>query len=282
MLAGPPVGLGAVEDLTVAGAEGPLEARLYAPTPTERPGGLLLYLHGGGWVSGDLDTHEGPCRLLAHHAGVPILAVHYRRAPEHPFPAAVDDAFAALRWTRDHAGALGADPSGIAIGGDSAGGNLAAVASRVARDAGEPAPAMQLLIYPVTDLSEKHRSYRLFREGFYLTEGDMDWYRDHYLSDEETLRDPRVSPLLVEDLSGLPPAYVVTAGFDPLRDEAEAYARRLEEAGVPVAVRRHTGLIHGFANLSAVLPAARAAMLEAAGALRMGLAASRARAAAMR
>ena len=221
---------------------------------------------------GDLDTHDSAVRFLAANAGVAVLSVDYRLAPEHPFPAAVDDAFAAFRWAVENAGELGADPARIAVGGDSAGGNLAAAVSLLARDGGGPAPAMQLLIYPATDAVGGQESRRLFAEGFLLTAADMDWFEEHYLPDAAAAQDPRVSMLRAEDLSGLAPAYVATAGFDPLRDEGEAYAERMREAGVPVALRRHPGLIHGFANLTAVSRTSRAAMSEVAGALRMGLA----------
>ncbi|CAA9515554.1 MAG: hypothetical protein AVDCRST_MAG17-2260 [uncultured Solirubrobacterales bacterium] len=262
-----------IEDLDLPGPTG---ARLYSPHRAERGEArpLLVYLHGGGWVSGDLDTHDGPCRLLAAEGGALVLAVDYRRAPEHRFPAAVEDALAAFEWAVDNASDLGADPARIAVGGDSAGGNLAAVVSRLTRDGGGRTPAMQLLIYPVTDLSVKRPSYHRFAEGFFLNEADMDWYRDHYLGAEPAVDDPRVSPLLDPDLGGLPPAYIATAGFDPLRDEAEAYAEALRAAGVPAALHRHSSLVHGFANHTAVIPAARTAMLEVAGAMRMGLAAA--------
>jgi acetyl esterase len=232
---------------------------------------LLVYLHGGGWVRGDLHTHDNTCRFLAREAGVIVLSVDYRLAPEHKFPAAVEDSFAAFRWAHENAAELGVDQNAIAVGGDSAGGNLAAVVGQLAAADGGPVPAFLLIIYPATDFSEKRRSVKLFREGFLLTESDMDWYTAHYLPDKEAERDPRASPLLADDLSGTPPAYVMTAGFDPLRDEGEAYALRLREAGVPVALRRHSGLIHGFANMTGVGRTGRAAMLEAAGALRVGV-----------
>ena len=283
---GPPLPMARVDGLELPGPAGPIPARLYVPpgaviegltTPEEgqsfnqRPP-LLVYYHGGGWVIGDLDTHDGLCRFLAANADILVLSVGYRLAPEHPFPAAVEDAFAAFRWATEQALGMGADPTRIAVGGDSAGGNLAAVVSVLARDAGGPQPAMQLLIYPVTD-ADGGDSRRLFAKGFLLTEADMDWFEGHYLPDAGASEDPRVSVLRTEDLSGLPPAYVATAGFDPLRDEAEAYAERMREAGIRVALRRHPGLVHSFANLTAISRTSRAAMLEAAGALRMGLAA---------
>ena len=221
---------------------------------------------------GDLDTHDGACRFLAADSGRHVLSIDYRLAPEHPFPAAVEDASRPSPGLCEHAAELGADPARIAVGGDSAGGNLAAVTCHLARDSGGPRPAMQLLIYPATDADDVYPSRRLFAEGFLLTRADMDWFEEHYLPDPASRDDPRVSVLSAENLSGLPPAYVVTAGFDPLRDEGEAYAERMREAGVQVALRRHAGLVHSFANLTAVSRSARAAMLEAAGALRMGLA----------
>jgi acetyl esterase len=258
-------------DVTVDGAAGPLAARLY--TPREAPqDGLLVYFHGGGFVTGDLDTHDNACRFLTRAAGLSVLAVDYRRAPEHRFPAALEDALAAFRWAAAHAPGLDADPARIAVGGDSAGGNLAAGVARLTAGAGGPAPAFQLLLYPWLDLSSKHPSYALFGSGFYLAESDLDWYRRQYLADPADARDRRCSPLLADELAGVAPAYIATAGFDPLRDEAEAYARRLRAAGVRVALRRHAGLLHGFFNTVGLGSAGREAMLEAAGALRLGLA----------
>jgi acetyl esterase len=268
---GPKVPVARVEDIQISGAAGQLDARLYVPHAPERPTPLLVYLHGGGWVIGDLDTHDNVCRFLAREAGVSVLSVDYRLAPEHPFPAAADDALAAFRFAVANAAELGADPEAIAVGGDSAGGNLTAVVSQLAAADGGPVPAFLLMFYPVTDLSKKSPSYRLFPEGFYLTEADMDWFRGHYLPDEECAADPKASPLLAEDLSGLAPAYVATAGFDVLRDEGEEYVRRLRAAGIPVAHRRHEGLIHGFVNALGIGHFTRSALLEATGALRVGL-----------
>ncbi len=271
-VSGPPLPMGQVEELELAGPAGPIPARLYVPpAPASQPRPLLVYFHGGGWVIGDLETHDGLCRFLATHADVAVLSVDYRLAPDHPFPAAVDDCFAAFAWAAAHAAERGLDPTRIAVGGDSAGGNLAAAVSLLARDGGAERPAMQLLIYPVTDAVGEQTSRLTFAEGFMLTKADMDWFEAHYLPDGAQSDDPRVSMLHAADLSDLPPAYVTTAGFDPLRDEGEAYAKRMREAGVRVALRRHPGLIHSFANLTAVSPTSRAAMLEAAGALRMGL-----------
>jgi acetyl esterase len=268
----PRIEMARVEEIEIPSPAGPIAARLYVPGAAGDPPPLLVYYHGGGWVIGDLETHDGPCRFLAARSGAQVLAVDYRRAPEHPFPAAAEDAFAAYAWASANAARFGVPPARIAVGGDSAGANLAAVASLLAREEGVPMPAMQLLIYPVTDCSRELPSRRTFREGFILTRRDMDWFEDRYLPAGVDRSDPRVSPLQAEDLGGLPPAYVATAGFDPLRDEGEAYAERLREAGVAVALRRHAGLVHTYANLTAICPSARQAMLEAAGALRMGLA----------
>jgi acetyl esterase/lipase len=273
----PPIPMARVKALEVPGQAGPIPARFYLPAalPAGIPAPLLVYFHGGGWVIGDLDTHDGVCRFLAAAAGTAVLAIDYRLAPEHPFPAAVEDAWAGFAWAVAAAAELGIDPARIAVGGDSAGGNLAAVVSLLARAGGGAMPAMQLLIYPPTDSAGDLPSRRLFCEGFLLTKGDMDAFESFYLPPGSDASDPRVSILLAPDLTGLPPAYVATAGFDPLRDESEAYALRMREAGVPVALRRHPGLIHSFANQTAISRTARGAMLEAAGALRMGLAPAR-------
>ncbi len=263
--AGRPVPVAAVQDLDIDG----IPARHYAPPEAGGPRPLLVYYHGGGFTYGDLDTHDGVCRILCRHAGAHVLAVDYRLAPEHPFPAAVDDARAALRWALENAGRLGADPGRVGVGGDSAGGNLAAVVSGLAARDGGPAPALQLLIYPATDMTARHRSRELFREGFLLTDPEMDWYTDNYLGTARThAGDPRASPLVAEDLSGLAPAFVVTAAFDPLRDEGEAYARALQQAGTPVTLRRFPGFIHGFINAAGVSRTARDALLEIAGVTR--------------
>jgi acetyl esterase len=270
----PPIPMARIEGLEVPGPAGTLPARFYVPggLPAGELAPLLVYYHGGGWVIGDLETHDGVCRFLAAAAGVAVLSIDYRLAPEHSFPAAVEDSLAAFTWAAANAAELGADPARIAVGGDSAGANLATVVSMLARDAGGPTPAMQLLIYPPTDVVGGQRSRELFARGFLLTKGDMDTFEAIYLPPGTDPKDPRVSVLHAPDLSGLPPAYLCTAGFDPLRDEGEAYALRMREAGVPVALRRHPGLIHSFANETAISRTARGAMLEAAGALRMGLA----------
>jgi acetyl esterase/lipase len=269
----PTIAMARIGEVGIPGPAGPIAARHYVPhSATGAPQPLLVYFHGGGWVIGDLETHDSPCRFLAAHSSVQILAVDYRLAPEHPFPAAAEDAFAAYAWARANADRLGADAGRIAVGGDSAGGNLAAVVCLAAREADVPLPAMQLLIYPVTDTGRELLSRQLFREGFLLTRRDMAYYEDRYLPPGTDRDDPRVAVLQAADLSGLPPAYVAVAGFDPLRDEGIAYATRLREAGVPTALRLHPGLVHTFVNLTAISPTAREAVLEACGALRRGLA----------
>jgi acetyl esterase len=265
-----PIPMARVEPVQVPGPAGTLDARLYVP-PGPPPSALLVYCHGGGWVIGDLETHDRPCRFLATHAGVQVLAIDYRLAPEHPFPAAAEDAFAAYAWTSENAARFGVESARIGVGGDSAGANLAAVTCLLAREEGAPSPAMQMLIYPVTTATEEMPSRRSFREGFLLTKTDMDWFEDRYLPPGVDRTNPRVSPLQADDLRNLPPAYLATAGFDPLRDEGEAYALRMRDAGVRVALRRHPGLVHTYANLTAICPSARHAMLEAAAALRSDL-----------
>ena len=270
----PPLPMARVEPVEIPGPAGTIAARHYVPHgAAPESGPLLVYFHGGGWVIGDLDTHDAPCRFLAANSGVRVLAIDYRLAPEHPFPAAPEDAFAAYAWASANAAALGCDPGRVAVGGDSAGANLAAAVSLLAREAGLRLPAMQLLIYPVTVTDEEMPSRHTFGDGFLLSRPDMDFFEGHYLPAGTDRGDTRVSVLRAADLSGLPPAYLAIAGFDPLRDEGVAFAKRLEEAGVPVSLRLHPGLVHTFANLTAIGPSARQAMLEAVGALRMGLAA---------
>jgi acetyl esterase len=265
--------LALVSDLAIPGPDGAIPARFYEPAGLgleDRP--LIVYFHGGGWTIGDLDTGDSACRFLAANVPATVLSVDYRLAPEHPFPAAVEDALAAFRWAAVDNKRLGADPGRIAVAGDSAGGNLAAAVSLLSRDSEGPSPAMQALIYPVTDAVGGQDSRDRFAKGFLLSKADMDWFESHYLPPGVDQADPRVSVLRADDVSGLPPAYVTTAGFDPLRDEGEAYAARLEQAGVPTTLRRHPGLIHGFANMTAVSKTARAAMLELCGAIHAGLA----------
>ncbi|MFT4085440.1 MAG: alpha/beta hydrolase [Nocardioides sp.] len=239
--------------------------RLYLPSAeVATPAPLVVFFHGGGFYLGDLDSHDAPARMLAETAGVRVLSVAYRLAPEAKFPAAYDDALVAFDWAREHAEGLGADPDRIGVGGDSAGGNLAA---EVALAAGERC-AFQLLIYPVTQMNEVTESRKLFADGFFLTAEAIEICGSHYLAPDTDPCDPRLAPLRTEIPAGTAPAYVATAGFDPLRDEGEAYARRLAEAGVPVRTRRFADQIHGFVNVLGAGHSARAATTEIAEALR--------------
>ena len=273
VVGGPKLPLPRVEDITIPGSGGPIGARFYAPTTNgSAPVPLIVFFHGGGWVLGDLETHDSICRFLVPNTGAAVLSIDYRLAPEHPFPAGVEDSIEAFRWACEEAPALGADPRRVAVCGDSAGGDLAAVVSLLTRDDDGPKPAMQALLYPVTDAIGGQRSREVYAEGFLLTAADMGWYEERYLQGANADTDPRASVLRADDLRGLPPAYVCTAGMDPLRDEGEEYAERLREAGNQVALRRHPGLVHTFANMTGISRTARAAMHEVAGALRMGLA----------
>jgi acetyl esterase len=267
MVRGRTIAVGSVTDRTVPGGDGPLRARLYVPAGASAIGPLCLYLHGGGGVVGSLETHDQVCRLLCRDADVRVLSVAYRLAPETPFPAAVDDAVAALRHTLADAAQLGADAAAISIAGDSAGGNLATVACRVVRDDGGRQPILQCLIYPRADLSARRRSRDLFAEGFYLTDADLRAWDALYAAGHDPA-DPRLSPLLTDDLTGLPPAHVLVAGFDPLRDEVEAYAAALADAGVPVALGREPDLFHGFVSAVGISARFREALGGLAAALR--------------
>jgi acetyl esterase len=247
----------AAHDIAIPGPGGPIRVRLYRPwgsQPTE-PLPALIYFHGGGWVFGDLDSHDSLCRALCNGAECVVAAVDYRLAPEHKFPAAVEDAFAAIRHIAGNAAALGIDATRIAAGGDSAGGNLVAVAAIEFRDRGGPRLQLQLLLYPVTDLSMDTVSYRELGEGYLLTFERMQYFRAQYLRSEQDIRDWRASPLLVQDMSNLPPALIITASHDPLVDEGKAYAERLAAAGVPVEYRCYGGVIHGFLTMAGAIHA---------------------------
>jgi acetyl esterase/lipase len=240
---------------------GGIPARLYRPSGDDDLG-LLVYLHGGGWVVGDLVTHDSTCRALAAESAQAVLSVDYRLAPEHPFPAAYDDALAVTQWASSHASELGCAPGKLAIGGDSAGGNLAAAVTQL----GAVPLRFQLLVYPVTDVRCNTKSYRDFADGPYLTRASMDWYIAHYLSGHEgAVDDPRVSPLLGADeaLAKSPPTHVITVETDVLRDEGEAYAACLRSAGVPTTLRRYEGMFHGFFALPELIDVGREAIAEA-------------------
>lgn len=269
---GQDIAVAAVTNLAVPGPAGAIPARHYRPVEGDGAP-LLVFYHGGGQVIGTLDTHDDLCRLICRDAGVHVLSVDYRLAPEHKAPAGNDDAFAAYQWALDNAGELSADPDRVAVGGDSAGGNHAALVSLRARDAGIRLPAVQLLFYPVVNYRDKTRSQTLFAEGFFLTKHDLHWFTAKYLDGADLeAGDPRVSPLLADDLSGLPPALLLTAGFDPLRDEGRQYADALRAAGVTVDHREFGSLVHGFANFFPLGGASAAATAEAISALRAHLA----------
>jgi len=264
-----------VEDRTIPGG---IAIRIYQPATgpggSDEPAPGVLYFHGGGWVVCDLDSHDGMCRRVANELGAVVVSVDYRLAPEHKFPAAIDDAYAALAWLAEHADALGIDPARLAVAGDSAGGNLAAVVAQMSRDRGGPALAFQLLIYPVID-SSAERDDRPSRSenavGYFLTLAQMEWYRAQYLPDDAAGEDPLVSPHLAASLEGLPPACIVTAEMDLLRDEGEHYGRALEAAGIDVTIHRAPGMFHGFFNMDAALEGAKDAQRVAFDAARATL-----------
>jgi len=269
--AGAPEPIAKVEDRQVPGPAGRIPVRIYTPGG-RGPLPVLVYFHGGGWVLGDLETHDNTCRGLANAAGCVVVAVDYRLAPEHKFPAAPEDCYAAAKWVALNAAAFGGDPARLAVGGDSAGGNLAAAVALMAADRGAPTVAYQLLIYPVTAHAFDTPSYRENADGYLLTRDSMRWFWDHYLANENDGQNPYASPLRARDFRRLPPALVITAEFDPLRDEGEAYAARLREAGVPVEVKRYAGMIHGFFSLGHVMAQGKKAVADAAAGLRAAFA----------
>jgi acetyl esterase/lipase len=266
--AGEPEAVAKVENRAVPGPRGEIPIRIYTPEG-RAPFPALVYFHGGGWVIGSLETHDPLCRHLANATRCVVVSVDYRLAPEHPYPASSEDAYAATRWVAANAASFGTDGKRVAVGGDSAGGNLSAVVSLMARDRGGPPLAFQLLVYPVTDTpSAATASYRENAEGYFLTADMMHWFWNHYCGKNPDTSDAYLCPLRAKDLRRLPSALVITAEFDPLRDEGEAYAARLREAGVPVVLKRYPGMIHGFFGMGALLTQARAATKEAASALR--------------
>ena len=264
-----PPEMSAVKDLSTDGLAGPIPLRLYRPLGAAENALLpvLVYFHGGGWVIGDLDTHDVLCRQLADRSGGSVVAVDYRLAPEHKFPAAVEDCWAATRWVASHAAELGVDGQRLAVGGDSAGGNLAAVTTLIARDAGGPKIVFQLLIYPTTTFRHDTPSTTELATGHMLTFSLMKYFRTAYLNGPQDQTDWRASPLLAPDLSRLPPALIITAGYDPIRDEGKAYAEKLKATGVRVTHTCYHGMIHGFITMGKVLDAANAAIAESAAVL---------------
>lgn len=270
MMMGIPEDVSVVEDRTIPGPAGELPVRIFTPEGTG-PMGALVFFHGGGFVTGSIDLVDPICRALANRSGCVVVAPGYRLAPEHPYPAAPDDAYAAVSWLSDNAAEFGVDPTRIAVGGDSAGANLAAVTCLRARARGGPAIAFQLLVYPVTDCTGDYPSHRENGEGYLLTTSLLEWFLDHYMAGSGREAEPDLAVMNAPDLSGLPPAFILTAEFDPLRDEGEAYAARLEEAGVAVDARRYDGQIHIFFWLPAVIDRGRQAIDDAADAVRKAL-----------
>jgi acetyl esterase len=261
----------ATQEIVIPAEHGDVPATLYVPAGLTEPSGLLVYFHGGGFTVGSRVSHDPVARYLACHGAARVLSVEYRRAPEHPFPAPVIDALAAFEYARDHAGELGADADRIAVGGDSAGGNLAAVTAQQSAQRSGGAPSFQLLLYPATDLSTRRPARDLFAHGSTFTERNLQWVISNYIPEGTDLEDPRLSPQH-GDVAGVPPAYIATAGFDPVRDDGEAYAEKLRNAGVQVALSRQSDLPHAYFNFVGLGGRFAEAASEAAGALRLGLA----------
>ena len=267
-LAAAPEAVGSVTARAIPGPGGPLQIRIYRPNDGLK--GALVYFHGGGWVLGSLDTADATCRALTNRSRCVVISIGYRLAPEHKFPAAVDDAYAAVRWVADNAADLRSDPARIAVGGSSAGGGLAAAVALIARDRGGPKIAFQLLTVPVTELSSRATSHREFAEGYGLTSADMLWFGRHYVRTEADADEPHAS-VLRADLHDMPPAFVITAECDPLRDDGEAYAEKLRKLGIAARYKRYPGMFHGFMSFPGVLPEAAEAFEDAGKALREAL-----------
>ncbi len=267
------VPIGKVQNLTIPGPAGDIALRSYAPVAAKgEPLPTLVFFHGGGYVIGNIETHDGLCRMFANESGARVISVEYRLAPENKYPAAVDDAYAAVCWIEAHAAELGVDANRMAVGGDSAGGGLAAVVAQMAKEKGAPKIAFQMLLFPVTQIGTETASMREFGVGYFLESATLHWFFKNYLPADADKSDPRISPLSAKDLSGLPPAYVMLGGYDPLHDEGLAYADKLRAAGGKVTVADYPGLVHDFIYMQAVLPQAPEAVKAAAAALKGALA----------
>jgi acetyl esterase len=267
---GPEQPVAEVRNRSVPGPDGPIRIRVYRPVRNETLPALIFF-HGGGFVICNLDTHDRQCRALANASGCAVISVDYRLAPENKYPAAVNDAYAATQFIAEHPAEFGIDPNRIAVGGDSAGGNLATVVALLSRERGGPRLKFQLLIYPVVDFYDQSPSMQQYSQGYFLTREGMDWFTNSYLPSREAGLEPSASPMNATDLSALPPAMVITAECDPLRDQGEEYARKLQGAGVPVELKRYEGMIHPFFQFGGILDTARVAMNDAASALRGAL-----------
>lgn len=272
-LAGPKdVPIGKVTNFSILLEHGEIGARSYvAVTADHKPLPTLVFFHGGGWVIGSVDTHDGLCRMIANESQCHVISVEYRLSPEVKFPSAVDDALAAVAWIEQHAAELGVDVNRIAVGGDSAGGALAAIIAQQAKAKGAPKIAFQMLLFPVTQIGAETKSLRDFAENYFLERKTLDWFYENYLPTDADKSDPRISPLLAPDLSGLPPTFVMLAGFDPLHDEGLHYAEKLKNASVTVTVADYPDMVHDFIYLQAVLPQAATALNGAAQALKAAL-----------
>ncbi|HEY4124921.1 MAG TPA: alpha/beta hydrolase [Rhizomicrobium sp.] len=273
-MAGPKdIPIGKVTNIAIPATHGEIAARSYAPVAaSSEPLPTLVYFHGGGWVIGSIETHDGLCRMIANGSGCRVISIEYGLAPENKFPGPVEDAMTAVEWIEKNAAQLGVDANRLAVGGDSAGGNLAAVIAQIAKAKGGPKIAFQMLLFPVTQIGDETTSLREYAEGYFLERKTLDWFYAHYLPADADKKSPRISPLHAEDVTGLPPAYVMLGGFDPLHDEGLAYAEKLRAAGVRVTVADYPEMVHVFIYLQAVLPQAAEALNAAAKALKTALA----------
>jgi acetyl esterase len=268
------VAVGKIENFTIPGPGGEIRARSYAPVAAAGPQPTLIYFHGGGFVAGNLESHDGLCRLFAAEGGFKVIAVEYRLAPEHPYPAAMDDAWAAVQWIEQNAAQIGVDAGRIAVGGDSAGGMLAAIVTQLAREKGGIKIAYQLLLFPNTQMGGETASLNEFAVGYFLERRAIEYFNSLYLTPEADTASPKISPLRAKDFAGLPPAFVMLGGYDPLHDEGLAYAEKLRAAGVKVTIADYADMVHCFIYLQTVLPQAHDAVAKAAKAVKEALAAA--------